>query len=117
VSCHRLHYGAHFVVLATPIFDLLHGVVHIHEPVLSEAFEPGRGVEALDIGVVGWLSWPGEVKRDAVRVGPEIKFFRGELAALIDADRVWLGQSDVVLLPKHQRRPSPSQIDKPASPD
>lgn len=62
--------GSHFVVLAAPIFDLFSRVVHIHEPVLTKAFEPNAGVEALRVSVVRWLAWPAEVQRDAVRVGP-----------------------------------------------
>jgi hypothetical protein len=37
--------------------------------------------------VIGGLPRPAEVKRDAVRVGPQIQIARDELRSLIDADR------------------------------
>src|ERR1017187_1219881 len=83
-SYHRLRYASHFVVLTAPIFDLFHGIVHM----LAETFEPDGSIEALDIGVVRRLAQPGEVQRDPVGVGPEVKLLRGKLAALIDADGV-----------------------------
>jgi hypothetical protein len=62
--------GSHFVVLCTPFFNLFAGVVQIEEPMLAEALEPDRGVEAFHVGIVGRLAWAAEVQRDAVRIGP-----------------------------------------------
>jgi hypothetical protein len=77
---------SHLVVLDTPIFHLLACFVQIHEPVLPKTFESDGCIEAFGVGIVGWLTWPTEIQRDAVGVGPEIELLRGKLAALVDAD-------------------------------
>ena len=57
--------GSHFVVLCTPFFNLFAGVVQIEEPMLAEALEPDRGVEAFHVGIVGRLAWAAEVQRSS----------------------------------------------------
>ena len=79
--------GSHFVVLSSPFFDLFARVVQIQKPIPAQTFEPNGRVEAFEISIVGRLSGSAKIERDAVGVSPQIKFFRGELAALIDADR------------------------------
>lgn len=53
-----------------------------------QAFSPEAAVEGLYEGVVGRIARPGEVERNALRVGPEIEVAAYELAALIDPDRL-----------------------------
>ena len=59
-------------------------MVKAHESVRIQAFGPEPSVEALDIRVVGRLSWFGEVERDALLVSPQVKITRDELRTLID---------------------------------
>jgi len=47
---------SHFIVLTPPIFNLLDGVVQVHEPVPAKTFEPGGGVEGFDEGAEVILS-------------------------------------------------------------
>ena len=50
-----------FVVIASPEFDLLPGVVEIQEPVLIQAFIAETPIEALDVSVLDWLT--GRMKK------------------------------------------------------
>ncbi len=56
---------SHFVVVLAPGFDLLAGVFEAKEPVLSETFHAGDGVEALGVCVFRRLPRPAEVQYDA----------------------------------------------------
>ena len=42
---------SHFVVVLAPKFDLLPGIVKVHEPMLVQAFKAYPGIEAFDEGV------------------------------------------------------------------
>jgi hypothetical protein len=75
------------VVVPPPILQLLPGVFKAHEPVGVQAFRPQLAVERFDEGIVGRLSGPTEVQRDAMGVRPKVQITRDELRSLIDADR------------------------------
>lgn len=53
-----------------------------------QAFRAKSAVERLDEGIVGRLTWPGEVERDVVLIRPEIEIARHKLAALVDPDHL-----------------------------
>ena len=79
--------GPFFVVVSAPILHFFLRVRKAQEPVGIEAFLPEASVERFDEGIVCGFAGPGEVQRDAVSIGPNVKISRHELAALIDADR------------------------------
>lgn len=54
---------------------------------LPEAFHADDGVVALGVCIIRRFAGPAEVEHDTVAIGPEIELLRGELAALVDADR------------------------------
>jgi len=76
-----------FVVVSTPFLHFLPGVVKAHEPVGVQTFGSELAIEAFDESVVGRLTGPGEVKRHALRVGPQVEITRDKLGALIHTDR------------------------------
>jgi len=55
-----------------------------------QTLRPESTVERLDVCIVRRLSWPGEVERYALGIGPEIKIAADELGAFIDTDRLWI---------------------------
>ncbi len=55
-----------------------------------QAFGPELGVERFDEGIVRRFTRPREVECDTFLVGPEVKVAGDELAALINADRLWI---------------------------
>jgi len=63
---------SHFVVVLAPKFDLLPGIVKVHEPMLVQAFKAYPGIEAFDEGIVRRFSGAAEVQDDTVRVGPQV---------------------------------------------
>ena len=81
---------SYIVVVLAPKFDLLLGIVKVQEPMLVQAFKAYPGVEALDEGVVRRFTGSTEVQNNAVRIGPQIEFARGELAAIVDPYTAWL---------------------------
>lgn len=58
-----------------------------------QAFSPELSVEALDEGVVGWLSWPREVEHDTFVVDPQIEITGDEFGALVNPDRLGIAIS------------------------
>ena len=81
------------VVVFEPIFYFSMCVVKAHEPVRVQAFTADFAVKGFDECVVGWLARTAEVQRNAVGVSPQIKVARDELAALVNADCLWVLQS------------------------
>ena len=77
---------SHIVVILAPKFDLCPGVVKIQEPMLVQAFKTNAGVEAFNEGIVSRFAWSAEVQDDTVRIGPQVEFARGELAAVVHSD-------------------------------
>ena len=55
---------------------------------LVQALGPELAVEGLDIGVIHWLSGPGEVQDDTPLIGPQIEVARHEFGAVVDPDRL-----------------------------
>ena len=51
------------VVVSTPSLAFSLRIVEAHEPVRIQAFRPELAIEGFNEGIVGWLSWPGEVER------------------------------------------------------
>ncbi len=77
---------AFFVVVLAPILHLFSRVRKVQEPVSVQTFGSEATVEGFNERIVGWFSWPGEVKRDAALVGPQIQIARHKLGALVDAN-------------------------------
>lgn len=61
------------VEVRPPRLDLAPGVVQRQEPVRVQAFIAQPAIEAFDEGIVGGLSRPAEVQRNAVDVGPVVE--------------------------------------------
>ena len=61
---------ANLVVVLAPSLHLFAGIGKRHEPMGVQAFRPELAVERLDEAVVRRLSWPREVQRHIVRIGP-----------------------------------------------
>ncbi|MBG6203045.1 hypothetical protein IWQ48_004202 [Labrenzia sp. EL_13] len=76
--------------MSSPIPHLFGSVRKAQEPVRIQALGPEPAVEGLNEGVVRRFSRPGEVKRDASSIGPQIEIPGDELRALIDPDRLWI---------------------------
>ncbi len=53
-----------------------------------QAFRAELAVEGLDEAIVCGLSWPREVQRDVVGIGPEIEIARDKFAAVVNSDRL-----------------------------
>lgn len=81
---------SHFVVVLAPKFDLLPGIVKVHEPMLVQAFKADPGIEAFDEGVIRRFAGSTEIQNNAVGIGPQIEFARGELATIVDPYAAWL---------------------------
>ena len=77
---------SHIVVVLAPKFDLCAGVVKIQEPMLVQAFKADTSVEAFDEGIVSGFARSAEVHDDTVRIGPQVEFARGKLAAVVHPD-------------------------------
>jgi len=78
------------VEVRPPRLDLAPGVVQRQEPVRVQAFVAQPAIEAFDEGVVGRLSRPAEVQRDAVDVGPVIERPGDKFRAIVHPDlRGW----------------------------
>ena len=58
------------VVVSAPSLQLFGRVRKGQEPVGVQAFGPEATVEGFDVGVVGRLSWPAEVERNPMHIGP-----------------------------------------------
>lgn len=78
--------GPDLIVVLPPSIDLHCGILQVQKPVLVEALQTKATVERFDQRIVGWLSGPGEVQDDPVRLSPQIQFFGGELAAVVHSD-------------------------------
>lgn len=76
------------VIVLSPILQLFDRIRKAQEPVRIQALGPEPAVEGLDECVVRRFSRPGEVKRDASSIGPQIEIPGDELGALIDPDRI-----------------------------
>jgi hypothetical protein len=61
------------IVVSTPSLAFSARIVEAHEPVRVEAFRSEFAVERFDERIVGRLSRPREVERDAAVLGPEIE--------------------------------------------
>lgn len=55
-----------------------------------QAFRPQLAVESLDEAVVRRFAGPGEVERDLLCIGPQIKVARDEFAAIVGPNRLWV---------------------------
>lgn len=76
------------IIVSTPCLHFLPGIFKAHEPVRVQTFRSELAVERFDERIVCRLARPGEVKHDALLIGPQIKVARDELGALIDPDRL-----------------------------
>jgi len=74
------------VIVSAPRLKLLPCIVQRQESMRVEAFLPEPSVEGLDERVIGGLTRPREVERDAFLISPEIKVARDELRALVNAN-------------------------------
>src|SRR5262249_43293696 len=72
----------------------------------AEAFEPNRGIEAFDVGIVGWLAWAAEVQRNAVRRNskPKSPPYRGAIIEVRRQDKMRLASR--LVPPPHAAHPS-----------
>src|SRR6056297_2365588 len=75
--------GSVLVVVSTPILQLFSGIRKAHEPMCVQAFRAELAVEGLDEAIVCGLSWPQEVQRNVVGIGPEIEIARDEFAGVL----------------------------------
>src|SRR6056297_223055 len=80
--------GSVLVVVSTPILQLFSGIRKAHEPMCVEAFRTELAVEGLDEAIVCGLSWPREVQRNVVGIGPEIEIAKDKFAAVVNFDRL-----------------------------
>jgi hypothetical protein len=69
-----------------PKLDLCPGVVKVQEPTLVQAFKANPSIDAFDEGIVRGFAGSAEVQDDTVRIGPQVGFPRGELAAVVHPD-------------------------------
>ena len=77
------------VAFTAPFVHLLASIVHIHKPVLAQAFQAHSGFEAFCEDIIRGPARSWEVQGDAIGLGQQIELFRRELTPLIDADIVW----------------------------
>ena len=77
---------SHIVVVLAPKLDLCAGIVKVQEPMLVQAFNANASIEAFDESVVCRFAGSAEVQNDTVRIGPQVKLPRGELAAIVHPD-------------------------------
>ncbi len=82
--------GSSLVVVPAQILHFWPCVVKVREPARVQAFAAELAVERFDEGIVCQLSKSREVEGEAVGIGPEIEVAGGELAALIDTNRLWM---------------------------
>src|SRR5260221_3676763 len=82
----------HLVVVSTPSLAFCARLVERKEPIRVQTFGSELAVERFDEGVVGRFSWPAEVERHALHVGPEIELLADELRAIVDADCLWISE-------------------------
>ena len=90
--------GPILVVVSAPSLQLFLRIRKRQEPVGVQAFRPQASIEGLDEGIVGRLAGAGEVERDTVGIGPQIKIARDELGSLIDPDRLRIAHHGADLL-------------------
>ena len=74
------------VKVRPPRLDLAPGVVQRQEPVRVKAFVAQSAIEAFNEGIVGRLSGPAEVQRDAVDIGPMVERPRDKFRAIVHPD-------------------------------
>lgn len=75
------------LVVVSPLgLDLGSGVLQRQEPVRVQALVPQAAVERLHESVVGRLTRPAEVERDAVLIGPAVERLRDELRPIVHPD-------------------------------
>src|ERR1700722_7631089 len=72
---------AFLIVVPTPILQLFPGVCKAQEPMGVQTFRSEAAIEGFNECIVGRLSGPGEVERDAALVSPQIQVARHELGA------------------------------------
>jgi hypothetical protein len=77
---------SHIVVVLAPKLKLCSGVVKVQEPMLVQAFKANASIEAIDESIVCRFAGSAEVQDDTVRIGPQVKLPRGELAAVVRPD-------------------------------
>jgi hypothetical protein len=70
------------VVIDPPGFDPVPCIGEGEEPAGVKTLGSDAGVEGLDEGIIRGRSWPGEVKLDAVQVGPLVEYAPSELRPL-----------------------------------
>lgn len=64
--------GPLFVVISTPVLQLFGCIRKAQKPVGIQTLSPEPPAECLDERIVGRLSRPLEVQRDAILLGPKI---------------------------------------------
>ena len=74
------------VKVRPPRLDLAPGVVQRQEPVRVKAFVAQSAIEAFNEGIVGRLSGPAEVQRDAVDIGPMVERPIDKFRAIVHTD-------------------------------
>ena len=74
------------VEVRPPRLDLAPGVVQRQGPVRVQAFIAQPAIEAFNKGVVGGLSRPAKVQRDAVDIGPVVERPRDKFRAIVHPD-------------------------------
>ena len=79
------------VVVNPPGFDEELSIGQIGEPVGVEAFVPKAAIEALDEGVLDWLTGIDELQLDVVLVGPLVEDLTGQLRAVVEHDGLGCG--------------------------
>jgi hypothetical protein len=65
--------GPFFVTVSAPILHLFLRVGKAQEPVGVQALRTEAAIEGPNEGIVGRLSWAGEVERDTVLISPQIQ--------------------------------------------
>jgi hypothetical protein len=79
--------GTFLVVVIMPILQFFLCVCKAQKPVSIQTFCSEATIEGFDEGIVGRLSWSGEVERDSPLISPQVQIVGDELGALIDTDR------------------------------